>query len=59
LLVVVQKLVINSLAKTHEVAKTMPLPTPVVLLHLAALVGLFYLYAWVWTLAVWPMAGAK
>lgn len=58
LLVVVQRMVVNSLAKTHEVAKAMPLPTPVVLLHLAALIGLFYLYAWVWALPVWPMAGA-
>ena len=57
-LVVVQKIVVNSLAKTHEVAKGMPIPTPVVILHLAVLLGLFYLYAWVWALPVWPMRDA-
>jgi hypothetical protein len=59
LLVVVQTVVVRSLAKTHEVAKAMPLPWPVVLVHLLVFTGLFLLYATVWDLPVWPLPGAR
>ncbi len=58
LLVMVQAMIIRSLAKTHDVVKSMPVPMPVVVLHVAVFIALFYLYAWMWELPVWPMPGA-
>lgn len=58
LLLVVQIVIKRSLAKTHDVVQAIPVPMPMLLVHGAAYIGLFYLYAWVWNLPVWPLAGA-
>lgn len=55
LFVVLEKAARIGVSKTHEVAQALPLPAPVLLLHLAALTGLFYLYAWLQHMPVWPM----
>jgi hypothetical protein len=57
LLVVVHTAVKRSLAKTHEVVQAIPVPTPLLLVHAAIYVGLFYLYAWMWEQPVWPLPG--
>jgi hypothetical protein len=57
LLVVVHAVVKRSLAKTHEVVQAIPLPMPLLLVHGAIYVGLFYLYAFVWEQPVWPLPG--
>jgi len=59
LLLVVQAVIKRSLAKTHDVVQAIPLPMPMLLVHGAVYVGLFYLYALVWHLPVWPLAGAS
>lgn len=46
LLLLLQKFLTGSLAKTHEVVKALPLPTPLIFIHAAAFAGLFFLYAW-------------
>lgn len=58
LLLVVQAVIKRSLAKTHEVVQGIPIPMPMLLIHGAVYIGLFYLYAFVWDLPVWPLAGA-
>lgn len=55
LLVIVQTLVIRSLEKTHEVAKAMFVPLAVMIMHGVILLSIFYLYAYVWDLLVWPL----
>ncbi len=55
LLLVIRAVVKHSLAKTHDVVQAIPLPTPMLLVHALAYVGLFYLYAWVWDVPVWPL----
>jgi hypothetical protein len=55
LLMVIQVMAQRSVAKTHEVAQALPLPAATLLMHAALFTGLFYLYAWVWNLAVWPL----
>jgi hypothetical protein len=54
-LVIVRTLVLRSLEKTHQVAKAMFLPMAVSVMHVLILVSIFYLYAYVWELWVWPM----
>ena len=44
--VVVERGVRHGLHTSHAVAKRLPLPFPVVALHVVALVGLFAAYAW-------------
>ena len=44
LLVSIEQLTKKSLAHAHDVAKNMPIPWSMVLVHIAAFVGLFYLY---------------
>ncbi len=56
LLLVVQTVIKRSLAKTHDVVQGIPLPMPFLLVHAALYVGLFYLYAFVWDLPVWPLS---
>ena len=58
LLLVIQAIIKRSLAKTHEVVQAIPLPMPLLLVHGALYVALFYLYAWVWEQPVWPLPGA-
>ena len=58
LLLVVRSVIKRSLAKTHNVVQGIPVPTPMLLIHGAAYIGLFYLYAFVWNLPVWPLVGA-
>ena len=58
LLLVIRAVVMHSLAKTHEVVQAIPVPLPIVAVHALLYVALFYLYAFVWHLPVWPMAGA-
>lgn len=53
LLLVLQRVMASSLAKTHDVMKALPLPTPLIILHAAAFVGLFFAYAWAAELDVW------
>jgi len=55
LLLVVQAVIKRSLAKTHDVVQGIPVPMPMLLIHGAAYIGLFYLYAFVWNLPVWPL----
>ena len=55
LLLVIRTVVKRSLLKTHEVVRAIPVPTPLILVHALFYVGLFYLYAWVWALPVWPL----
>jgi hypothetical protein len=55
LLLAIRQLIKRGLAKTHDVVQAMPLPLPVLLTHVAFYVALFYLYAWVWSLPVWPL----
>lgn len=38
----------RSLSGAHRAVQAVPLPTPLVLIHLAILGGLFALYAWIW-----------
>ena len=54
LLVVVQLLIERSLAGTHQMAKSLPLPMAVYVVHVAILIVLYYLYAYMWQLPVWP-----
>lgn len=42
----------TSVAKAHQTVQKMPLPLPLLFLHVLAFAGLFCLYAWVWDL--WP-----
>lgn len=58
LFLVLEKFTTSSVAKTHEVVQALPLPMPMLGIHAAALIGLFYLYAWHTGFPVWPMAGA-
>ena len=58
LFLVIERFATSSVAKTHEVIQALPLPIPLFAIHAAALVGLFYLYAWHHELPVWPMMGA-
>lgn len=51
-----ERLLARSVERTHSVMKVLPLPMPVVLFHVSAWVGIFYLYAWVYALPVIPMA---
>ncbi len=44
---------LKGVAKTHDVAQALPLPTPTLLVHVAIYGGLFLLYAKVWNLPVW------
>ena len=51
---------VNALASfgvgaTHKAVKAAPVPLPGLLIHLAALAGLFLLYAWLW--GQWPPWG--
>lgn len=55
LLVVIRAVVKHSLAKTHDVVQAIPLPTPLLLVHALLYVALFYLYAYVWDVPVWPL----
>jgi hypothetical protein len=57
LLVVVQAAVKRSLSKTHDIMQAIPLPTPLLIVHTAIYVGLFYLYAWMWDQPIWPLPG--
>lgn len=52
-LLLLQKGLTSSLSKTHDVVKALPLPTPLVFVHAAAFVGLFFLYAWATGLSPW------
>jgi len=54
-----QRFATNSVAKTHEVIQALPLPVPLLAIHGAVLISLFYLYAWHQGLPVWPMVSAR
>ena len=45
-LLMLHRVLTSSVSKTHEVVKALPLPTPMVFIHIGAFVGLFFLYAW-------------
>jgi len=45
-LLLLHRVLTTSVNTTHEVVKALPLPTPMIFIHLAAFVGLFFLYAW-------------
>jgi len=45
LFLAVQKLTTRGVAKTHEVMQALPLPVPLLAIHIAVLAGLFVLYA--------------
>jgi len=45
LFVLIQNLTAKTVGKTHDVVQAIPLPMPSVLIHVAAFVGLFFLYA--------------
>ncbi|MBA3847661.1 MAG: hypothetical protein H0X45_13595 [Planctomycetes bacterium] len=42
----------KSVAKTHDMVRAVPLPMPMLLVHAAVFVGLFFLYAYVWHVPV-------
>ncbi len=42
----------KSVAKTHDVVRAVPVPMPMLVVHAAVLVGLFFLYAYVWNFPV-------
>lgn len=56
-LLLVLHLTRHSVTKTHQTVQSIPFPTPLLLIHLAAFVGLFVLYAWVWDF--WPVLGQR
>lgn len=45
-----ERLLRRSVERTQEVMQALPLPAPLVLFHLAAWTGLFFLYAWIYSL---------
>lgn len=53
LVVVLRLLAKRSVTKAHQTVQAIPLPTPYLLIHIAAFAGLFLLYAWVWNF--WPV----
>jgi hypothetical protein len=55
LILVLQKVMTTGLAKTHDVVKALPLPTPIIFVHAAAFVGLFFAYAWAAEIDVWKV----
>ena len=52
LLLVLRTFATKTVSGTHQVARKLPFPAPLLLLHVAALPSLFLIYAWVWHL--WP-----
>jgi len=58
LFLLIERFATSGVAKTHEVIQALPLPVPLLAIHGAALVGMFYLYAWHHGFPVWPMIGA-
>ena len=55
LFAILEKLTHGSVVKTHEVVQALPLPAPVLAIHAAIFTGLFYLYAHLQGLPVWPL----
>ena len=53
LLLIVQRMTAGSLQRTHQLVQALPLPTPLLLVHVAALVGLFLLWAWLLGVLSW------
>ena len=54
---VLEKATKGGVARTHDVVQALPIPAPVLAIHAAVLVGLFYLYAHLQHLPVWPLVG--
>ena len=54
LLALAESVLLVGLEKGHGVVQALPLPTPLLAIHLFALIGLFYLHAWLLGLTVWP-----
>jgi len=54
---ILEKVTKGGVAKTHEVVQALPIPAPMLAIHGAVLVGLFYFYAHLLRLPVWPLAG--
>jgi hypothetical protein len=52
LMYLVQVAAIKSVAQTHRVAQSLPIPAPALLIHILALFGIFLLYAIVWHMPV-------
>lgn len=42
----------KGVAKTHDVVRAVPVPMPMLVVHAAVFVGLFFLYAYVWRIPV-------
>jgi len=55
---VLEKFTKGGVAKTHDVVQALPIPAPMLAIHGAVMVGLFYLYAHLLHLPVWPLLGA-
>ena len=55
---ILEKITKDGVAKTHEVVKALPIPAPMLAIHGAVFVALFYLYAHLLRLPVWPLLGA-
>lgn len=53
--VVIERIAAVGVTKTHEAVQAVPIPMPTVVIHLMALVGLFYLHAYVQNFRIWPM----
>jgi len=45
-LVFLERLAAGSLSRTHEVVQALPLPTPLIFIHAAVFVAMFFLYGW-------------
>ena len=54
LLAFAHSMVLAGLKRSHDLVQSIPLPTPVLLVHLSALVALFYFHAWLLDRAIWP-----
>ncbi len=52
LVLVLRTFATKTVSSTHQAARKLPLPAPLLLMHAAALPGLFCIYAWGWHL--WP-----
>ena len=52
-LLIMQRWTQASLSKTHAVVQGLPLPTPVVVVHVGVLVALYFLWCWVLGLSPW------
>jgi hypothetical protein len=53
IVVIAEQLAKKGVSSTHKAIKKAPLPTPLFLIHGAALVGIYFLYGWVFGIPWW------